>query len=111
MSLLGTSPALACDLDAIPPELRQAHQSTTEALFAAAQATRELPDGLALYFANDGALLAQMAKFVAAEQLCCPFLSFHIRVEPGQGRSQLSLTGGPGVKAFLKSEFASLLRS
>lgn len=109
MTNSGKITALACNLSALGPEQRQAHQATTAALFRTALAVDELPNGLVLRFSNESATLLQAAAFIANEQLCCPFLDFDLRIEPQKERLQLSLTGGTHVRDFLRAEFADLL--
>jgi len=66
---------------------------------------RELPDGFALRFADDGTLLARLAEWVRLESLCCPFVRFEVRVEKRAGPVWLRLTGAEGIKDFLRREF------
>lgn len=39
------------------------------------------------------------------ERLCCPFLTLELSVAGNHALSRLSLTGPPGVKALLETEF------
>ena len=66
---------------------------------------RELPDGFALRFADDGTLLARLAEWVRLESVCCPFVRFEVRVERRGGPVWLRLTGAEGIKDFLRREF------
>ena len=66
---------------------------------------RELPDGFALRFFDDGTLLARLAEWVRLESVCCPFLRFEVRVERRAGPVWLRLTGAEGTKEFLRREF------
>ena len=61
-------------------------------------------------FANEKSVLLQVAAFIANEQLCCPFLDFAVKLEPGKEQLQLSLTGSRSVKRFLRLEFAEVLK-
>ena len=66
---------------------------------------RELADGFALRFADDGTLLARLAEWVRLESICCPFVRFEVRVEKRAGPVWLRLTGAGGIKDFLRREF------
>jgi hypothetical protein len=51
--------------------------------------------------------VVEIAEWVDLEARCCPFLDFGLGVRgKGTGSVALALTGGPGVKEFLKMEFA-----
>jgi hypothetical protein len=94
----------ACNLLALSQEERSRHALVTQTLLAAVQHMQELPDGYALQFLPQPALLALLAEFVLRERLCCPFFAFAIQVEPAGGAFWLHLTGGEGIKDFLLAE-------
>ena len=95
---------LACDLTAIPAEEREAHELLAKRLFVdAAPERQELPDGYAFQFRADQYPL--LTAFVANERLCCPFFRFTLEVTPEQGPLWLRITGGDGVKEFIRAEF------
>jgi len=95
--------ALACDLTAIPPDERPAHESNSRhPLFEVVQEVRELPDGYALRYAAEH--FPALASFIAAERLCCPFIAFTFEVAAQRGPIWLRLTGREGVKEFLMAE-------
>jgi hypothetical protein len=96
---------LACDLGAIPAGERTAHELLAKQLFFDAAPEREdLADGYAFKFRADQYSL--VAGFIANERLCCPFFRFTLEVEPAQGPLWLRLTGGDGVKDFIRAEFS-----
>ncbi len=117
---------LACRLDALSPAERARHQKLAALLERAAVGVRELPAGyeLALDLSRlpadaqgDPVCVVEIAEWVDLEARCCPFLDFGIAVRgkgvvaPGERRAPaeavaLALTGGPGVKDFLKTEFS-----
>jgi len=88
--------ALACDLTAIPSEVREEHVITAPQLFALAQEVQELPDGFGVRFLNEPGRFMAIAKFIENERLCCPFFHFGLDVEPNHGALWLRLTGGRG---------------
>ena len=97
------NPSLACDLTAIPDDVREEHISTAPQLFATAQEVRELPSGYAIRFQNEPGTFMAIAKFIENERLCCPFFNFGLEVEPNRGPLWLRLTGSEGVKEILQT--------
>ena len=110
-------PPLACRLDALNEAQRERHRRLTALLERAVAGSRELPDGyeLALDLSRlprdahgDPVCVVELAEWADLESRCCPFLDFAIGLRGRDGRTTLALTGGPGVKAFLKMEFPLL---
>ena len=97
------TPPLACDLTAIPADVREEHVITALQLFALAQEVQELPDGYAIRFLNEPGRLLTIAKFIENERLCCPFFNFGLEVASNRGPLWLRLTGGDGVKEILQT--------
>ncbi|MBL8049585.1 MAG: hypothetical protein JNM46_00045 [Anaerolineales bacterium] len=95
--------SLACDLTAIPSDVREEHVLTAPQLFSAAQEVQELSNGYAIRFANEAGRFMAIAKFIENERLCCPFFNFGLDIEPNNGAIWLRLTGGEGVKEILQT--------
>lgn len=95
------SPSLACDLTAIPADVREEHVISAPQLFAMAQEVHELTDGYAIRFGNEPGRFLAIAKFIENERLCCPFFNFTLELEPNNGPLWLRLTGAEGVKELL----------
>ena len=92
---------LACNVSAIAPEQRAAHQALATRLFTAAvQETVGLADGYALRFMAEH--YDDLAAFVANERRCCPFLAFVLEVTPDQGPLWLRITGPDDAKVILQ---------
>ncbi len=102
-SNLNETPSLACDLTAIPADVREEHVITAPQLFALAQEVQELPNGYAIRFANEPGRFMAIAKFIENERLCCPFFNFGLEIESNSGPLWLRLTGGEGVKEILQT--------
>ena len=100
---LNETPSLACDLTAIPTDVREVHVLIAPQLFAAAQEVQELPNGYAIRFLNEPGRFLGIAKFIENERLCCPFFNLGLEVEPNSGPLWLRLTGGEGVKEILQT--------
>ena len=94
---------LACDLTAIPSDVREEHVITVPQLFALALEVQELWNGFAIRFLNEAGRFMAIAKFIENERLCCPFFNFGLEVEPNSGPLWLRLTGGEGVKEILQT--------
>ena len=102
----------ACDRLALDPVARKRHfDELAPALAAADRSNRELPDGFEFEFSPDAATVRRLLEFAAGERLCCPFFDIVVRMERERGSVWLRLTGGEGVKQFIKADFARWLHS
>ena len=72
------------------------------------QEVRELPNGFALRFEDDGSLFARMAEWMRLESACTPFLEFELKVERRLGPIWLRLTGDKDVKEVLRKQFPTV---
>ena len=61
-----------------------------------------LPNGYALRFRPDA--FDDVARFVANERKCCPFLSFELLLDAASGPIWLRMTGPEGTRAVLDAE-------
>ena len=97
---------VACVPGAIGPEKRSAHFQLIDRLFSeprrAGLAIDDLPNGYEYQFESDA--LADVARFISNERLCCPFLVFDLRVAANGGPIRLRLSGPTGTRAFLDAE-------
>ena len=96
---------IACDPNAIPADKREQWVETGKQVYATVQEVRELPDGYRFRLPADSTLLIKVADYISNERLCCAFLHFAVEVEPNQGPFWLSLTGGAGIKEYMRSVF------
>jgi hypothetical protein len=92
---------IACDLTAIPADVRQQHIEEELRVFQSAQAVQELENGYAFRFAPE--MLLPVAQMVENERRCCPFFAFTLELAPGGGPLWLRLTGDEGVKEFTRT--------
>jgi hypothetical protein len=96
---------LACVPAAIAPQERAAHFALIRQLFGELVHERaELPNGYAYRFHPDA--LEMVARFVANERRCCPFLDFELAVAPDSGPLWLRMTGPDGTREVLEAELA-----
>ncbi|HEX2188716.1 MAG TPA: hypothetical protein VHG51_07435 [Longimicrobiaceae bacterium] len=96
---------LACVPGAIPAAERPAHFALVRRLFGEVAESREpLANGYAFRFPPEA--LEAVARFVANERKCCPFLAFVVEVPPAVGPVWLRLTGPEGTPALLEAELS-----
>jgi hypothetical protein len=101
----GQSPELACVPSAIPVGERAGHFALARKLFIElAEARTDLPDGYAFRFGADA--FESLARFVANERKCCPFMTFELAVAPESGPLWLRMTGPDGTRAVLQAELS-----
>jgi hypothetical protein len=93
---------LVCSLTS--PELRRRRNDVLRLLRRSCREQRPLALGYQLGFETADGLLPDLATLIEAERQCCPFLTFHLTVEPNQGRTYLELTGPLGTREFLETE-------
>jgi hypothetical protein len=99
---LNETQSLACDLTAIPADVREEHVVSAPQLFALAEEVQDLPNGFAIRFLNEPGRFLSIARFIENERLCCPFFNFGLELEPNNGPLWLRLTGAEGVKEMLQ---------
>jgi hypothetical protein len=98
-----SSAELACFSNAIAPDERPAHIALVEQLFGELVRERaDLPNGYAYRFLPDAFEL--VARFIANERKCCPFLTFELEVSSDSGPIWLRLTGPAGTQGVLEAE-------
>ena len=94
---------LICVPGAIAPSERTAHFELGRRLFAElAEEQIDLPSGIAVRLAGDN--FPQVARFVANERKCCPFLHIEVEIAPAGGSMWLRLTGPEGTRELIAAE-------
>jgi hypothetical protein len=94
-----------CDLHSLSKEERSRHSHLTTRLVSAIVEKRQLQDGFAFKLDLERMSLGTVAEWIELERKCCPFFGYRIDVEAERGVTWLHLTGRPGVKEFIESEF------
>jgi hypothetical protein len=92
---------IACTLTA--PELQQRRSGLLRKFQEAVKEVRELETGYAYELPSDETWIAEVTQLITLERQCCPFMTFNLRLEPGNGPMWLELTGPDGTKAFLNN--------
>lgn len=98
----GAATSLACVPGGIAAEERPAHFALIARLFGTAHERTDAPGGYSFRFAPEA--FDEVARFVANERKCCPFLTFELTVAPPDGAVVLRLTGPEGTRVLLDAE-------
>jgi hypothetical protein len=112
MSILGVATAhdspFACDRFALKPYQRKRHfDELGPQLRTLVVQARELPNGYEFQFPGDRPTFELIAEWSAGEHLCCPFFDIDVRLEREGGATWIRLTGRPGTKEFIRTDFRS----
>jgi hypothetical protein len=91
---------VACRLSSA--QLRKREASLIAEFKAGVTSVDDLPEGFRFELSGEEKSLTLVAKLVAAERECCPFLHFELRAAADRGPITLSITGPVGTKEFLR---------
>jgi hypothetical protein len=95
--------ALVCVPSAIPTQERAAHFQLGRRLFTEIAEERiNLASGIALRLPVHE--LEHVARFIANERKCCPFLHVQVDISPGGDTMWLRLTGPQGTRELIEAE-------
>lgn len=94
---------IACELTSA--ELQQRRTTILEKIRHSVVEVTELENGFAYSFSPAGEQFKELTGLIDLERRCCPFLRFHLIVEPGGGPFCLEITGPEGTKDFLANIF------
>jgi hypothetical protein len=94
-----------CNIKALRPAERAHHERVTKKIISGRAEVVETEKGYEFQFDPSVLSVAELADWVAAESKCCPFFDFHIDLEHEGKLVCLRLTGAPGIKRFIRSEF------
>ena len=97
---------LACDPHALT-HVQQEYwvKEIVPKLYREVQEIQELPNGWVWRLPSTPEVLTLVAEDLNMERLCCPFVNYTLEIEPNHGPFWLRLTGGEGVKEFLRMSF------
>ena len=100
-----TDPPIACNLLGLTAAERLRQQELHKQLFSLVVNVRDLPNGYAVALPGTKESILAVAEFISLERVCCSFFRFNIEVGRQEEPVWLSITGGEGVKEFLKTQF------
>lgn len=86
-------------------ELQERRSSVLRKVISVVSEVKELENGFAYRFSAEGTRITELANLIDLEHRCCPFLTFRITVEAGDGPIWLEMTGPAGTKEFLAEVF------
>ena len=95
-----------CDMKAMTREERGRYKVLRAKLEAAVVSVREMADGYRLQLRGEGISAEELAEWIEFEKKCCPFFTLEMSQE-GESR-ELRITGGEGVKDFVRAEFTAI---
>ncbi len=95
-------PPIACSLSG--PDLAERRRELTRDVFGTALEVEDLEDGYEFAFPGSAGWAAKLVELIDAERVCCSFLAFELRFEPGGGPILLRIRGPEGTREFVKTE-------
>jgi len=96
---------IACNLLGLnKAQLKRQHELHQQ-LFSHKLEIRELSDGYAIGLPSTTENIMSVAEFISLERICCSFFRFELEAGKPEDPLWFRITGGEGVKAFLKSQF------
>ena len=101
----------ACDRMALNAEQRERHfDELGPKLGALVVGTRELPNGYEFEFPGDPSTYELVTEWIGGEHVCCPFFDIDLRLDREGGATWIGLTGRPGTKEFIRTDFKRWLQ-
>jgi len=94
---------IACDLSKLTKEQHLRERELLARFRKTASVLKQETDALEFSWPGDPESLAELGEFVGLERLCCPFLTFELRVS--KDAAVLRVSGLPGSGAVLTAEF------
>jgi hypothetical protein len=99
---------IVCDPNALTADQQEYWvKEIVPKLYGQVQEIQELPNGWAWRLPTTSEVLTLVTEDLNMERLCCPFINYTFEIEPKPGPFWLRMTGGEGVKEFLKMAFES----
>lgn len=101
----GSAAEIVCVPGAIAPQDRAGHFALAQELLnERAEERRDLAEGYAFRFRVKE--FDAVARFVANERKCCPFVDFEIALTRAPHELWLRMSGPPGTRAVLEAELS-----
>ena len=98
---------IVCDYNAVTPDQQEYWvKEIVPKLYPAVQEIQELPNGWAWRLPSTPEMLKLVTEDLNLERLCCPFIHYTLEIERNQGPFWYRMTGGEGVKEYLRMAFA-----
>jgi hypothetical protein len=98
---------LACNLSG--PELAE-RRGEVEGIFEGCLRAGELEDGYEFRFPGSEEWATRLTEFIVFERGCCPFFTFELAFQPGEGQIRLRIRGPEGAKDIAAEMVANRTR-
>jgi len=95
---------IACNLLGLTAAERQRQKELRDRIFSGTQTVKELSNGYAVGVPSTRENILAVAELISLERVCCSFFHFDLEVGKTDQPLWLRITGGNGVKEFLKTE-------
>jgi hypothetical protein len=110
LSILATAAThespFACDRTALNPDQRKRHfDELGPKLRSLVLDARELTSGYEFRLPGDQQTFQLIGEWTAGEHVCCPFFDIELRLDREGGPTWIRLTGRPGTKEFIRTDF------
>ncbi len=96
---------IACNLFGLTAAQRKRQHELHQQLFSHKLEMRELSDGYSISLPSTTENIMSVAEFISLERICCSFFRFELEAGKPDNPLWLRITGGEGVKEFMKSQF------
>ncbi|MCU1331441.1 MAG: hypothetical protein JWM08_433 [Candidatus Angelobacter sp.] len=94
-------------MTALSGKQRTRHHELAGLLESSLVAIHELSNGYDFEFPWSPAAYEALAEITPLEHACCPFFDIGMRIESESNKLFWRLTGGEGIKPFIRAEFAA----
>ncbi len=95
----GLNAPLVCTLKGA--KLIERKETLQKVIFSKIKKLEEVDSGFILFFNYDETFLMKMTDYVIAENNCCPFFTFEIKIH-GKSDAVLTISGSPEAKKMLE---------
>jgi hypothetical protein len=96
---------IACNLLGLNKAQLKRQQELHEQLFSHRLEMRELSDGYAISLPSTTENIMSVAEYISLERICCSFFRFELEAGKPDDPLWFRISGGEGVKEFMKSQF------
>ena len=97
---INTSQTLACKLTG--PEFQKRIKELQERVFSSAKSYEKLEEGYLFHFDDEGDFLITLIDYMLAEQVCCPFFDFDLKIRSNNGGISWKISGPPDAKKLIE---------
>ena len=89
---------VACSL--MPAELHERRLNVLSKIRDSVSSVTEVEHGFVYHFSPDNHLISELASLIQLERECCPFLTFRLTIEQGNGPVSLEMAGPDKPRAL-----------